>query len=551
MARPPVVMIGLDAFDSGLARRFAAAGQLPTLARLLEQGAHSRVVNPVGLFVGAVWVSYASAQRPERHGFHCWEKIDVDTYERVMHSPRPDRYDAFWKQVADAGPRVAAIDVPHSRAPARLNGIEIAEWGCHDRHFGLHAFPPSRAQEMAAAFGLHPVLGADPYEARHFAADDYAFRAGPVRTAEEDIALLGATIAGVRAKGALLSALLAEEPWSLFLGVFGEAHAVGHQQWHLHDPAHPRFDAALQRAMGGDPILQIYQEINSAIGRLIEEAPPGATILVHFSHGMGAHHDGTDLLEEVLARLDRVATGRSPQGGALDRARLALRPAVNGLAAITRRLPVPPRLRRRLGQAAKGNGPASRSHRLFFQEPNNSVYGGIRLNLAGREPQGRVRPEEADRLLRWLEEGLRALVNVDTGRAAVTGVTRAADHYDRRQGDTLPDLFVAWDNTAPIDTLASPKIGIVRRDYRDWRTGDHLPEGLLLASGPDFPAGRAMPPIAVEDIGPSIAARFGVALDDVDGKPVSWLAGGDEPHVEPADERPEPASLQKGTVPTC
>ncbi|HKR24813.1 MAG TPA: hypothetical protein VJS15_06105, partial [Allosphingosinicella sp.] len=204
---------------------------------------------------------------------------------------------------------------------------------------------------------------------------------------------------------------------------------------------------------------------------------------------------------------------------------------------------IPPRLRRRLGQAAKGNGPASRSHRLFFQEPNNSVYGGIRLNLAGREAQGRVRPEEADRLLRWLEEELSALVNPETGRTAVLGVTRAADHYDRRDADTMPDLFVEWDRSAQIDTLASPTIGAVRRDYWDWRTGDHRPDGLLLAAGPDFPAGRAMPPIAVEDIGPSIAARFGVALGDVDGKPASWLAGGDE-------AVPETGQL-RATVPTC
>ena len=525
IARPPVVMIGLDAFDPGLARQFAASGDLPTLARLFERGAHSRVVNPFGLFVGAVWVSFASAQRVERHGFHCWEEIDVDTYDRRLRPPRPDRYDAFWTQIGEAGPRVAAIDVPHSRAPARLNGIEIAEWGCHDRHFGFHACPAPRARALDAAFGLHPVLGADAYEERHFAPDDHVFRAGPHRTAEEDIALVRALVAGVRTKGELLSALLAEEPWSLFLGVFGEAHAIGHQQWHLHDPAHPRFDAALRHAMGGDPILQVYREIDAALGRLIEEAPPGATVLIHLSHGMGAHYDGTDLLEEVLVRLDRIAAGRSPRGGALDRARHALRPAVNRLGAMTRRLPIPPRLRRRLGQAAKGTGPASRSQRLFFQEPNNSVYGGVRLNLVGREPQGRVRAEKADRLLRWLEQELRALVNVETGRAAVVAVTRAADHFERSDDDAMPDLLIEWDRTAPIEALASPKLGTVRRYHADWRTGDHLPDGLLLASGPGFPAGRSMPPIAVEDIGPSIAARLGVALDNVDGRPVSWLAG--------------------------
>ena len=550
-ARRPVVMIGLDLFDPGLARQFAASGHLPTLACLFERSVESRVVNPFGLFVGALWVTFASAQRIERHGFHCWEAIDPATYDRQMRYPRPDRFDAFWTQIGDAGARVAAIDVPHSRAPARLNGIEIAEWGCHDRHFGFHACPAPRARALEAAFGLHPVLGIDAYRARHFAPDDFAFRAGFHRRPEENIALLRAMRAGVRTKSEILSALLAEEKWDLFLGVFGEAHAIGHQQWHLHDPAHPRFDAALCDAMGGDPVLQVYQEIDAALGRLIQGAPPEATLLVHLSHGMGAHYDGTHLLEEVLERLERVAAGRPPRGGALDRARHGLRPAVKGLATMTRHLPVPPRLRRKIGEAANGTGPARRSHRLFFQEPNNSVYGGIRLNLAGREPLGRVRAEEADRLVRWIEEELRALVNIDTGRPAVVAVTRAADHYKREPGDEMPDLFIEWDRTAPLETLASPKIGVVRRYDAEWRTGDHLPDGVLLASGPGLAAGRSMPSIAVEDIGPSIAARLGIVLENVDGRPASWLAGSGETCAPSADNcaRDDFVPLTQGSWP--
>ncbi|HEY5712287.1 MAG TPA: hypothetical protein VIT38_10360 [Allosphingosinicella sp.] len=528
MAQPPIVLIGLDAFDPELARELIASGRLPTLARLYENGAHCRVVNPFGLFVGAVWLSFASAQRVERHGIHCWEEVDVATYDKRLRAPQPDRFDTFWKQIGDAGPRVAAIDIPHCKAPANLNGLEIAEWGCHDRHFGLHACPALRAREMDARFGLHPVLGSHPYGERHFAPDDFAFRAGEFRTASEDIALVRAMREGVRTKSALLSSLLAEEPWDLFVGTFGESHAIGHQQWHLHDPHHPRFDAAQQAAMGGDPILQVYEEIDGALGRLIEDCPLEATVLVHLSHGMGAHHDGTHLLDEVLARIECAMTGHSPRTGVLARTRRALRPAVNWLGANTRKLPIPPHLRRRLGEAARGDGPASRAQRRFFQQPNNSVYGGVRLNLVGREPRGRVCPEEADRLLRSIEEELLALVNVDTGRPAVVAVTRADQYYDRADDNTIPDLFIEWDRSAPIEKVTSSTIGAVHIPYDGFRTGDHFPDGMLIACGPDIPADRAMPPIAVEDIGPSLAARLGVTLANVDGRVVGWLAGVDE-----------------------
>jgi predicted AlkP superfamily phosphohydrolase/phosphomutase len=525
-------MIGLDAFDPDLARRLAESGDLPTLARLWGEGAQCRVVNPFGLFVGALWVSFASAQRVERHGFHCWEEIDVASYGKRMQYPRPERYDAFWKQIGDAGPRVAAVDIPHSRAPSSLNGVEIAEWGCHDRHFGLHAVPEPRARALEARFGPHPVLGIDAYAERHFSPDDFAFRAGEFRGADEDIALVRGMVAGVRTKGALLSSLLGEEPWDLFVGTFGEAHAIGHQQWHLHDPDHPRFDAALQAAMGGDPIVQVYREIDAVLGGLIERLPPDATMLVHLSHGMGPHHDGAHLLDEVLARLGRLAEGRPPRGGVPARARQALRPAVDRLGAWTRGLPIPPTVRRRMSDVARGTGPAGRANRLFFQQPNNSVYGGVRLNLVGREPLGRVRPEDAEPLLQSIEADLLALVNVETGRPAVVAITRAADHYERAGGDTIPDLFVEWDRSVPIERVSSPKIGTVHIAYEGWRTGDHFPDGLLLAFGPDFAAGRSMPPISVEDIGPSLAARLGVALRNVDGQPVAWLAGDGEPLVD-------------------
>ena len=39
---------------------------------------------------------------------------------------------------------------------------------------------------------------------------------------------------------------------------------------------------------------------------------------------------------------------------------------------------------------------------MLFMEPNNFVHGGVRLNLAGREPQGCVQPNEVDAVLnRW------------------------------------------------------------------------------------------------------------------------------------------------------
>jgi predicted AlkP superfamily phosphohydrolase/phosphomutase len=511
----PVVLIALDACDPDLVQAWAEAGELPALAALLRSGARARVENPFGLFVGALWVSFAASAGVDRTRFHCWDEVELSTYRWRPVAPKPELYEPFWNRIAAAGRKVAAIDVPHARAQAGAAATELFEYGCHDRHWGLHSAPPELAREVAARFGLHPVLGLDGWRERHFAPDDVYERKGPYRTAEEEGRLTEALCEGAARKGTILRSLLAEEDWDLFVAVFGESHAAGHQLWHLHDQRHRRFDPAGRAAAGGDPLLRVYRALDEEVGRLLASLPEEATAFVLLSHGMAAHHDGTHLLDEVLLRLDR---------GAAPRRREALKPALPPLRHLAERLGVPVALRSALGQRLRGDGAAARARRRFFAEPNNSVHGGIRFNLIGREPLGRVAAEEVDGLVRWLEAELRALVNVETGGPVVLGLHRCDAHHRRAEGDTMPDLFVEWARDAPIEAVESPSIGTLHTPYTHWRTGDHNPDGLLLARGPGLAPGAERPALKVEDIGPSLAARLGVALDGCEGRAVPWLS---------------------------
>ena len=47
MKSPRLVLIGLDAVDGGLVRRWAGEGHLPTLAKLLASGAVAPIVTPI------------------------------------------------------------------------------------------------------------------------------------------------------------------------------------------------------------------------------------------------------------------------------------------------------------------------------------------------------------------------------------------------------------------------------------------------------------------------------------------------------------------------
>ena len=86
---------------------------------------------------------------------------------------------------------------------------------------------------------------------------------------------------------------------------------------------------------------------------------------------------------------------------------------------------VPRPVRWGLSPRADRRAARARARQRFFLAPNNYIYGGIRLNLAGREPEGRVAADEVDTLCARLERDLKTLVNPETGEAVVRRLVRA------------------------------------------------------------------------------------------------------------------------------
>jgi len=396
------------------------------------------------------------------------------------------RGEPFWNHLSAAGRRVAILDVPKTYPSDQIRGIQVVDWGTHDPDLGFSTSPPSLAAEIEARFGAHPVRQCDEYMS--------AARSG-FASLRDDL------IRGVETKARLAGHYLDQGGWDLFLTVFAESHCVGHQCWHLRDPSHPRHDAAAARAVG-DPVRDVYAAIDAALGRLIARAGPETTVFVLASHGMGPHYDGTFLLDEMLQRLfSRPEAPRSARALARAAERIWHRipPRLQDL---TR--PIRNRVKDGLGHAVRVPDLASR---VCFSTPNNDVYGGIRVNVAGREPRGSIRPgEEYDAFCETLTRDLLTFVNLETGRPLVRRVLRSADLYPGARLSDLPDLLVEWDRDAPIRRISSPKTGVIEGVFPGRRTGDHKPEGLFFAFGPGIVPGAIEEVVPITAFAPTIAA---------------------------------------------
>ena len=516
LAPAKVIAIALDAADPGLVRELVAAGEMPALARLLENGATVDTLAPEGVYVSANWPTLFTATRPDRHGYLCWEEIPGGSYERRMTEPSELVGVPFWERLSDAGRRVAVFDVPHTMVRP-LNGVMVSEWGCHDRHFGTASHPEGLADELSAAHGRHFGSCAPP-GTNQFAPCDYTHRDDAHRTETESAALLDEILKGLEQKRAASLDLLDRGGWDVFLTVLGESHCVGHQLWHLHEPEHPAHDPSLTRQMGGDPMRTVYRRLDSVVADHLARLGPDDTAYVLMPHGMTAHHDGTHLFDQVLHRLDWALDDPTGLGAATRAAASAARlvPAALRRPALRAAAPI---VRSRLGEGHEDVLPPPEERR-WFMAPNNTVVGAVRLNLAGREPRGRIHPEDRREVLGWIARRLRELVNLDTGGQVVRECIVADDVYRRTPGDAMPDLFIEWERSAPIERVWSPATGTVVVPYTHWRQGDHVREGLMIASGPGIEGGRRRGAYGTEHVGATISAAAGLRLTGVDGQPI-------------------------------
>ncbi len=219
-------------------RQLVAAGRMPAVASVLASGVWCEVEAPPGVYTAAIWPSIATGLSPAGHGRYCDEQLVVGTYRCCHFGPTDIGGKPFWESLSEAGQRVAIVDVPHTALSKELNGIHVMGWGgcAADQEFGT--WPPSYARDLRERWGSRPRgLGLRQRWRRCFgmgppAGQTCHRRSSPRRHGRFDPS---------------------SEAWDFVFYVFSEAHCVGHNCWHLHDPSHPRYTSQLAATVGATP----------------------------------------------------------------------------------------------------------------------------------------------------------------------------------------------------------------------------------------------------------------------------------------------------------
>jgi len=494
-----VLVVGLDACEVTLVDRWAGEGLLPNFARLHASSCIVDLDGPMTSLPGAIWPEINTGRSAAKDG-HFYVPNRLRTGEARLRATRVDEIDAehyFWTVASRAGRRVAVID-PVQAVPARdFNGVQLFEWGLHDRAFSVQSDPPELLAALRARFGDHPVQSCD----RHG------------ETREGYRALRDGLLRGLAAKATFAPELLAGERWDLFDCTISESHCGGHQFWHFGDPRHPWH----ARECADDlrhALRDIYQGIDRTLGRLVDAAGRGATVLAVFSHGMDLYYDGPQLLPEVLARLGYASGGRNRAAAWMRVLKRNVTHWPRPLKAAIKRVARSNAITAPIGAAGCLVDPFE-SVRTRAAYVSNNRCGAIRLNIKGREPHGCVEAgNDARTLMHALKRELSALRDPASGEPIMAEVFTADERFGANHHADVPDIICVFrTDLGMLENCESPAVGHVHAPiYHPHapRSGDHTSHSQCWASGAGIGPGAGPTRAHVRDIAATVLHRLGV-----------------------------------------
>lgn len=492
-----VLVIGLDSGDKDLVEAWTRDGSLPNLKALRGSALVGETQNPLHLEAGSAWPTFHSGHRPGSHALYdALRYFEPSEGKYTWHSPGPRVAEPFWKKLSDEGLRCAVIDAPYTFLEKDFNGLNIVDCSGHVPSQGgsvmqLAATPASTVDEVLRVGGEDPTHG--------IMCDDKC----PETTAE-----LGqfrdTYVKRIARKGKITKHFLEKGNWDYFQVVFSDCHCMGHHLWHVNDPNHPRYDPSVEHQLG-EPLKDGYRALDAAIGEILELIDERTLVLIYGSHGIGPQISATGLLEHILASLDSGIPFSPPKGW-----RHRAKSIWSDLPPIVRSQMRP--LKNQLGKlVATGSEPSPVEGRRFFEVLVNNATGGVRINLAGREPNGIVAPEDYGSVVEELVGKISEIKVAGTDQRLASEVIVTSRLHSGERASDLPDILVVWNRDVEIGAVVSPLIGTIPNRFgADRRSGDHRPSGFFYAVGGGTSSAILNASVDAIDFAPTIVKAFGI-----------------------------------------
>lgn len=501
---PRFLLIGLDGLEPTLATRWMDEGRLPNLARLRDSGCFMPCASTRPPVTFPAWTTCVTGVNPGKHGIFDFTELDHARRGLRFINSTARKAPALWNVLSDAGKRVCVLGVPGTYPPEPVNGIMVS------------GFDSPVASAVDTSF-VYPRSEFENVRRWRFA----DFQESHIGPGWHDAAF-AALVKKLEDKVHIADTLLRRESWDFFMVVFGESDTVAHHFWLFHDRASPRHQHGLTNA-----IRDVYERLDSTVGRLIDAAGEDVIFGIVSDHGFGGAGTGVVHLNNWLAENGYLRFTRDSNSLLK---KLALRFVPQSLRGT---------LFRRFSSIASAAEAKSRfagidwsRTRAWSEELN--YFPSIRINLRGRDPEGAIDPAAYGSLVSELCRKLEQWPPI--ARALPRAEVFHGPHIE-----SAPDIILelAFENGYSYNCLRARGGPSFRRllphEYLGGKekgmTGNHRDPGVLFLSVP-LDADHA----SLQDVAPTVLALLEVPAPPMDGH--SLLSAQPTPALELAYTAP-------------
>ncbi len=497
-----IMVIGLDGVPLDIIQRWAQGGHLPTLQRLMDDGAGGQLRSTIPPTSGPSWSSFVTGMNPGKTGIYdfLYRKEGSYRFPPVNGSQRGGT--TVWRYLSDAGHRVGVLNLPMSYPVEPVNGFMISGWMTpYAATDFIH--PPDLAAELEREIGEYRIYPTETF----------------TESRRENFLKATYDLLDMRTRTALH--LARTKPWDVFMTVFFDTDRVLHQLWHYLEPEHPwRTDQEDRESI----VRDYFSKVDESIGRLLEHADEETLLIILSDHGMGRANNFI-VLNNWLLDTGFLCLKRDPwtrlkefsfrRGFTLrnvhqiaDRLRLARQAEYVAGYFVDHLL--------KIAFLSFLDIDWSQSKAYSFGRHLGSIY----VNLQGREPQGIVQPgAEYEAVRDEIERMAYEFCDPRTGRKLIGQVLRREEIYSGPYLDRAPDLILR--PREPSDIF----FGLADFGHRDtvstvYRySGMHRDYGMLIMNGPGVRRGSTIEGATIQDLAPTILHTMGLPVPaDMDGQ---------------------------------
>lgn len=494
MDKKKVLFIGMDGATWEVIRPMIAEGRLPNLAALINSGTCGELASTVPCISPVAWTSLMTGKNPGKHGIYDFLARQSNSYSMRCNSSTSRRSKAIWNLLSEAGRAVGVVDLILTYPPEEVNGFILSGLGSPDRNTPF-TYPPQLGKDILKNAGSY--VSAVPFAECLLEAKD------------EDEAMerfVAAIFAEIENREKIISYLMQRYPWDFLGVVFQTTDLASHYCWKYMDKTHPAYDHE-KGTRFGQTIYNVYERIDKAIGRFLQQTDRETTVLVASDHGFGPLHK-TVLLNNLLERLGYLKVNRS---GNVQRL-------------VSRFLSKVKKLLRNKRDGAVSDPLAmiDWSETTAYSE---GTVGNIFINLKGREPQGIVNDgPEYEGLLRRLSSDLSTARDGEHGETFIKRIYTREELFGTAASEGVPDLFLDFkDGYSAVGSFNGVIQGVKKGNrevvgHNSWWSGNHTPAGIFIVSGPSVRKGQRIHGARIIDVTPTILYLMGADIpQDVDG----------------------------------